>query len=168
MSTTPRALDHVGISVPDIDAAVAWYRDVLGCYVLMEPIEAVGDDSHFGQICRDIFGEAFGSMKMAHLATADGVGIELFQFIDPANEQPEPFTYWRTGIFHIAITDPDIEGMVRRIADSGGRQRSKVWSLWPDKPYKVCYCEDPWGTIVEVSSHPYAVIWSNFDRPHSH
>ena len=34
-----RALDHVGISVPDIDAAVAWYRDVLGCYVLMEPIE---------------------------------------------------------------------------------------------------------------------------------
>ena len=40
-----RALDHVGISVPDIDAAVAWYRDILGCYVLMEPIEGYADDS---------------------------------------------------------------------------------------------------------------------------
>ena len=28
--TPARALDHVGISVPDIDAAVAWYRDILG------------------------------------------------------------------------------------------------------------------------------------------
>lgn len=56
---TARALDHVGISVPDIDAALAWYRDVLGCYVLMEPMEAVADESHFGQIVGDIFGPGF-------------------------------------------------------------------------------------------------------------
>ena len=76
-----RALDHVGISVPDIAAAVAWYRDILGCYVLMEPIEGYADDSYFGQIVADIFGADFKGMKIAHLATADGVGIELFQFV---------------------------------------------------------------------------------------
>ncbi len=163
--TRTRALDHVGISVPDIDAAVAWYRDVLGCYVLMEPMEAVADDSHFGQIVGDIFGEGFQGMKIAHLATADGVGVELFEFAASA-PQETPFAYWKTSIFHIAILDPEIEALAKRIDESGGRQRSKVWKLWPDKPYKVCYCEDPWGNIVEISSHPYVMTWSNFNPPH--
>jgi catechol 2,3-dioxygenase-like lactoylglutathione lyase family enzyme len=164
----PRALDHVGITVPDIDAGVAWYRDTLGFYVLMEPIEAVGDDSHFGEICRDIFGENFKSMKLAHLATADGVGVELFQFTDPGNKEPRaPFDYWNTGIFHIAVSDPDIEGLVERIVKSGGKQHSKVWQIWPDKDYKVCYCMDPWDNVVEISSHPYTVTWSNFLKPHT-
>ncbi|WP_442971937.1 VOC family protein [Rhodococcus sp. WB1] len=30
-------MNHIGISVPDINAALAWYRDVLGCYMLTEP-----------------------------------------------------------------------------------------------------------------------------------
>ena len=161
-----RTLDHVGISVPDIDAAVAWYRDILGCYVLMEPVEGYADDSHFGQVVGDIFGADFKGMKIAHLATADGVGIELFQFFANA-PQEEHFAYWKTGIFHICILDPDIEGLARRIDENGGRQRSKVWRLWPDKPYKVCYCEDPWGNIVEVSSHPYVMAWSNFIPKHA-
>ena len=109
-----RALDHVGISVPDIDAAVAWYRDILGCYVLMEPVEGYADGSYFGQIVADIYGADFQGMKIAHLATADGVGIELFQFV--ANEpQDNNFAYWRDGIYHICILDPDIEGLVKRI-----------------------------------------------------
>ena len=160
-----RALDHVGISVPDIDAAVAWYRDILGCYVLMEPVEGYADGSYFGQIVADIYGADFQGMKIAHLATADGVGIELFQFV--ANERQENnFAYWKDGIYHICILDPDIEGLVKRIDESGGRQRSKVWKLWPDKPYRICYCEDPWGTIIEVSSHPYVMAWSNFIPRH--
>ena len=146
-----RALDHVGISVPDIEAAVAWYRDVLGSY--------------FGQIVADIYGADFRGMKIAHLATADGVGIELFQFVANA-PQEDNFEYWKDGIYHICILDPDIEDLVKRIEESGGRRRSKVWRLWPDKPYRICYCEDPWGTIVEVSSHPYVMAWSNFIPPH--
>ena len=105
-------------------------------------------------------------MKIAHLATADGVGIELFQFVANA-PQEEHFAYWKTGIYHICILDPDIEGLAKRIDESGGKQRSKVWKLWQDKPYKVCYCEDPWGTIIEVSSHPYVMAWSNFIPRHA-
>ena len=76
------------------------------------------------------------------------------------------FEYWKTGIFHICLTDPEIETLAKRIDESGGKQRSKVWKLWPDKPYKVCYCEDPWGNIIELSSHNYEQTWSNYDRPH--
>jgi hypothetical protein len=33
-------MGHVAITVPDIDAAFVWHRDVLGCYVVANPSEA--------------------------------------------------------------------------------------------------------------------------------
>ena len=36
-------LNHVGVTVPDIDAAFAWYRDVLGLYPHRPPEEVVDD-----------------------------------------------------------------------------------------------------------------------------
>ena len=163
----PRNINHVCITVTDIDAAVKWYQDLFGCTVIMAPIAAADDGGYFAEIIEDIFGPGFGEMKLAHLATGDGVGIELFQFANPKSERREDnFEYWKTGIFHICLTDPEIETLAKRIDESGGKQRSKVWKLWPDKPYKVCYCEDPWGNIIELSSHSYEQTWSNYDRPH--
>ena len=165
--TYPRAMNHVGLTVTDIDAAVAWYCDTFGCELLMAPIAAQDDGGYFAEIIADIFGPGFEEMKLAHLATADGIGIELFQFANPKSVQRDNnFEYWKTGIFHLCLTDPDIEALARRIDESGGKQRSKVWKLFDDKPYKVCYCEDPWGNIVELSSHSYVQTWSNYDQPH--
>jgi catechol 2,3-dioxygenase-like lactoylglutathione lyase family enzyme len=163
----PKAFNHVGVTVTDIEEATRWYQRVLGCHVIMPPIDAYEDGGHFAQIIADIFGPGFKRMRMAHLGTAEGIGIELFQFYRPkSTRRKRNFDYAHTGIFHLCVTDPDIEGLVRSIAKSGGRQRSKIWKLWPDKPYKVCYCEDPWGNIVEVSSHGYTQTWANFSEPH--
>ncbi len=165
--TLPRTMNHVGLTVTDIYAAVQWYQDVFDCTVVMAPIEAQEDGSHFSDIVADIFGAGFESFRIAHLSTANGVGIELFQFGQPKTIRREDnFEYWKTGIFHICLTDPDIETLARRIDETGGKQRSKVWHLWPDKPYKVCYCEDPWSNIVELSSHSYEQTWANFNPPH--
>ena len=30
----------------------------------------------------------------------------------------------------------------------------------PGKGYAIVYCEDPWGTVIEVCSHPYAQLWA--------
>ncbi|MDV6286586.1 VOC family protein [Rhodococcus jostii] len=163
---TPRSLNHIGISVPDIQAATAWYRDVLGCYVLVEPGEARNDGSHFGNVVKDIFGERFESVLMAHLTTQDGVGIEFFQFKEPANKAPKNnFEYERHGIFHFCLTAPDIEVQAQRIADAGGKQLSKVWTLYANKDYKAVYCQDPWGTVIELCTHPYSQFWSNLEPP---
>jgi catechol 2,3-dioxygenase-like lactoylglutathione lyase family enzyme len=162
-----RNMNHVGISVTDIDAAVKWYHEVFGCDIVMAPIAAKDDGSYFGEILEDIFGKGFDEVKLAHLTTGDGIGIELFEFAKPKPERRDDnFEYWKSGVFHICLTDPDIEGLTKKIALTGGKQRSKVWKLWPDKPYKVCYCEDPWGNIVELSSHSYEQTWANYDVPH--
>jgi catechol 2,3-dioxygenase-like lactoylglutathione lyase family enzyme len=35
MTQTPRTFSHIGLSVPALDAAVKFYSDVLGFYVVM-------------------------------------------------------------------------------------------------------------------------------------
>ena len=35
----PRTFSHIGISVPDLGAAVKFYTEVLGWYLIMKPTE---------------------------------------------------------------------------------------------------------------------------------
>ena len=58
------------------------------------------------------------------------------------------------------MIDPDIEGLARRIAETGGTQRSEVWEFAPGLGFYACYCEDPFGNIVEIYSHSTCHIWS--------
>ena len=163
-----KTMNHVGITVTDIQAATDWYIEVLGCNVLMNPAHIPDDGGYFSEIVSDIFGKGFKSIKMAHLVTGDGIGIELFEFTKAKSVIPENnFEFWKTGIFHICLTEPNIEKLAQQIEKTGGKKRSKVWQLWPEKPYKVCYCEDPWGNIIELSSHSYEQTWSNFEIPHN-
>ena len=158
----PRAFSHIGITVTDLDQAVEWYQQVLGCYVLMRPTVIAEDESQIARLCTDIFGEGFSSFRISHLTTSDGIGLELFEFAQPKSERRENnFEYWKTGIFHFCVTDPDIEELAKRIAETGGKHRSQVWQLFPDKPYKMTYCEDPWGNILEIYTHSYEQIYSN-------
>ena len=161
MTTT---IDHIGISVPDIDKAIDWYTNTFNLYQMSEVMEIVTDKD---EIATNVFGDKFKEFKIVHMCTSDGVGIELFQFIDPKNDKhSDNFEYWKTGIFHIALTVINIDEIAKKISLTGGKQRSKIWKLFKTKPYKICYCEDPWGNILELSSHPYSIVWSNYTKPH--
>lgn len=65
MSTIPRSFSHIGLSVPDLDKAVDFYRDVLGFYVIMPPMKIVADESDIGVMCNDVFGEGWGEFRTA-------------------------------------------------------------------------------------------------------
>ena len=158
--TTPRTFSHIGLSVPDLDRAVEFYRDVLGFYVIMPPTLITDDGTDIGVMCNDVFGEGWGRVRIAHLATADRIGFELFEF--PENEKPgNNLPYRQVGLFHFAIQDPDIEGLLERIVAAGGKQRMPVRKYHPgDKPYRMVYVEDPFGIVFELYSHSYELTYS--------
>jgi catechol 2,3-dioxygenase-like lactoylglutathione lyase family enzyme len=80
----------------------------------------------------------------------------MFEYIDPkAERRIDNFEYWKSGFFHICVTDPNIEELCKRISDSGGRQRSRIWDVIPDKGYKIAFCEDPFGNVIEIYTHSY-------------
>lgn len=160
--TYPRAFSHIGLSVTNLEQAVKFYKDVMGWYVVMEPSDVVEEcESAIGQMCIDVFGEGWGTFKIAHMVTSDGIGVEIFEF--PNSEKPENnFEYWKSGVFHFCIQDPDVEGMVEKIVANGGKQRMPIREYYPnEKPYRMCYVEDPFGIIFEVYSHSYEVTYSS-------
>ena len=61
--TYPRTVNHVAISVPDIEKAVKWYNDVLGFVVIKGPIEIVVDDSLVGVVLKNIHGPRLKKLR---------------------------------------------------------------------------------------------------------
>jgi len=148
-------VNHIGVSVPDLDAALRWYQDVLGFALLTPPVEMDATDPQLGEALAEMLGPRVKRFRMAHLNGANSVGLQMFEFLDPANEEPaDPGAHWRTGIFHICVEDPDIEGLAARIEACGGR-RSQVWRQIPGATYAAAYCADPWGNVIEINSHGY-------------
>ncbi|MGJ8673963.1 lactoylglutathione lyase family protein [Rubritalea sp.] len=160
MKTYPRTLSHIGLSVPDLDAAVRFYQEVMGWYVIMQPTDVIEDpDTAIGVMCEDVFGKGWGSFRIAHMSTGDKMGIELFEFKN--NEKPKDFEYYKTGTFHFCVQDPNVEELVEKIVQHGGKQRMPIRYYYPgEKPYRMVYVEDPFGVIFEIYSHSYELTYS--------
>jgi catechol 2,3-dioxygenase-like lactoylglutathione lyase family enzyme len=145
------AIAHVGIAVPDLDGAVAWYADALGLEPLGPPVEVLAGEGHAGAVAADVLGG--GSFRQAHLTSANGVAVELFEFADRQ-------VRWN-GIFHLCVVPPNLDRTAARIAASGGRRTSRIWHIFPDAPYRTCYCEDPFGNTIELYSHSHERTFAN-------
>lgn|SRR4030095_13096947 len=159
----PRTINHIAVSVTDLDKAVKWYKEVFGFTVVNGPVEFEADDSSLGIAARDIHGPNFRKMRMAWLSSGNQVGFEMFEYIEPkAERRIDNFEYWKSGFFHICVTDPNIEELCKRISDSGGRQRSRIWDVDPDKGYKIAFCEDPFGNVIEIYTHSYEQLVTSF------
>lgn len=160
MSTYPRTFSHIGISVTDLDAAVQFYTQVLGWYLIMPPTTITEDQSAIGVMCTDVFGAGWQSFRIAHLSTGDRVGVEIFQFLG-AEKPLNNFEYRKSGVFHFCVQDPDLEGLAARIVAAGGKQRMPVRYYFPgEKPYRMVYMEDPFGNILEIYSHSYELTYA--------
>lgn len=159
LPASPRAVNHIGVGVADVDAAIGWYRDVMGFRLISGPMD-VRAGSPGGAKAVNVLGPGFRHMRLAHMTSGNGVGLELFQLIDPPHERrPDEVEYWKSNVFHICITDPDIEGMAARIVASGGAQISKIWSERDENgEYRMCYCRDPFGSVIEIYTHSYELI----------
>ena len=73
---------------------------------------------------KDFYGPKLKKMKIAWITSANQVGFEIIEYVEPeAERRADSFEYWKSGITHISVTEPDIEGLCKRISDSGGKQQ---------------------------------------------
>jgi catechol 2,3-dioxygenase-like lactoylglutathione lyase family enzyme len=160
------AINDVGMTVPDVFAAIDWYERVFGFTLIMGP-RVLQVAAH--QEAASALGPTFKHAWQAHLMTGNGVGIELFQFNDPQadaappSSQPVPFT--RRGVWHICVTHPDVTGLTGRVASEGGTVLSVATAFVQGRPWLLAYVADPWGSVFEVMSRSYAEVFSNWPQP---
>ncbi|MCM2394123.1 VOC family protein [Streptomyces albipurpureus] len=165
-STAALTVNHIGVTVPDIHAAIDWYGEVFGFRCIMGP-RVLAPTGHAE--AATVLGDRFRKAWQAHLLTANAVGIELFQFIDPPTRGRRPVEervpYLDRGIWHLCLTYPDVEAMVTRITDAGGTLISAPYAFVPGRPWTLAYTTDPWGTVLEIMSHSYAEAFANWPQP---
>ena len=163
--TIPKIINHIGVSVTNLDEAVKWYLDILGFDLIKREDITADDSSLIASNFRTIFGTHFKAVKVAWLSTGNQVGLEIFEFVEPkAERRPNNFEYWKSGFFHICITDPNIDELARKIKENGGKKLSEndvnqcpqILSASESKPHhKLVYCEDPFGNIIEIFTRSY-------------
>jgi catechol 2,3-dioxygenase-like lactoylglutathione lyase family enzyme len=147
------AIAHVGITVPRLDPAVRWYGEVIGLEPLGPTTIVRAGEGHAGVVAADVLGSGVGSFRQAHLAGANGVAVELFEFDQPRVRHD--------GIFHVCVVTRDVAGTADRIEANGGRRTSRIWPIFQGEPYLTCYCEDPFGNLLELYSHSHERVYSN-------
>lgn len=154
MGTSGLTFNHIGISTCNLENSMEFYQKVFGAQRLSGPTLLEGTDDAVRERAQAVFGSQWEKMRVAHLMTEDGIGIELFEFIIPQQKKPqENLPYWESGIFHFAFTTSDMEKTLAQIKKYGGCVRTDCFTL--SSGCQFVYVEDPDGTVFELYSIPY-------------
>lgn len=147
-------VNHIGINMPDLDAAIGWYAAVLGFQVVAPAADVVAGEGEAGIRFAQINGPKFHRGRVAYLTSGNGVGIEMFEFVEPRTPAfIDDWEFWRPGIWHICVTTPDVAAMAARVAASGGKHRGAVIEAPPG--FRLTFCADPWGNPIELADASY-------------
>jgi catechol 2,3-dioxygenase-like lactoylglutathione lyase family enzyme len=140
---TIQRLEHVGIVVDDLAAAIEFFIE-LG-------LELEGEAPVEGRWVDRVVGLDGVRAEIAMLQTPDGHGrVELAKFHAPSTEGGDQHAPANTpGIRHIAFAVEDIDAVVASLRARGaeligGLERYK-------DSYRLCYIRGPEGIIVELA-----------------
>ena len=152
-------LDHAGITVPDIDAAAAWFEDVLGCRVpltfgpFLDPV---------GTFMQDLLGVHPRAVieQISLVRCGNGPSVELFEYTAPDQDR----TFRRNSDYggkHIAYYVKNID---RAVAYLEARGVEKLLGPLPvtDGPaagQTINYFRAPFGTYIELISYPKGMAY---------
>ncbi|KEF51130.1 uncharacterized protein A1O9_12853 [Exophiala aquamarina CBS 119918] len=159
-----RSFNHVGVAVPDCEAAVKWYTDVMGFRKLRESVRIIDRSKTPDSVIFKIYDDRLQVLKLALLTTGNGVGFELFEFVEPKMTQCATFDYTRGGVFHVCFTDPNPDLVAEKVVASGGKKFGDTVNMFGSKERAV-YLQDPWGNVFEVMSCNFDHAMAN--RPES-
>ncbi len=132
---TARGAHHVGLSVADLAAMIAFYRDALGFGV---------------EVAFELPG---GRARGAMLRRPDGTGLELLCHADSAGDAPAdpPTAMLARGYGHWALAVTDVSACHAALLDAGARE---VWSPRAPATGAMSYLADPEGNLIELVGVP--------------
>jgi glyoxylase I family protein len=147
------AADHTGITVANLERALAFWRDVLG----FEPSHTAHQT---GEMASEITGVAGAEIKLAVLKVPGGHKIELLEYLSPPDRKKDvDLRPCDVGSIHVALLVDDLECVLERIAASGWKAAGKPQTLQsgPNAGKRVIYVRDLDGTTIEFMQTPGTV-----------
>lgn len=147
-----RGIEHVGLNVPDMDAAINFFSTTFGFTPVTEMKDIPVDDG-FRKIFHMHSGSKVKSIVM--LRAGSGANLELFQYDSPESTKEQPF-YDDAGAAHVGFYTDDMNGTVAALRAKGitvltdpivmnqGPTAGEIWT----------YFLTPWGAKLELVTYP--------------
>jgi catechol 2,3-dioxygenase-like lactoylglutathione lyase family enzyme len=153
MAARPRflAVDHVSRTVPDIQAAIAFYTDAFGASVLFQigPLDAA--DMPVGADGKDWMETHVGvkgaKLTLAMLQLAPNLKVQLIQYDKPADRKQVMPRNCDLGGHHLALLVEDIDAAAAWLEQKGC---TVLEAIPMDAGKKNIYVADPWGHQFEL------------------
>ena len=148
-------LDHVGVTVANLDEAVSFYSDLLQAKEIFRlgPFDS-----------RDLPNTDGKDWSLAHVNVADarftlamlelpnGSRVELFQYDRPTDRNPSPPRNCDIGGHHIAFKVTDLDRVLAQGDGLGLRFMAGPIAVeeGPATGQRIIYALDPWGNQLEL------------------
>lgn len=157
MSVVPglRGVEHVAFTVPNVEEAVTFFVDVLGCERFYNMGPFADPDGTWMSDNLDVHPRA-SIPSFAVLRCANGANFEIFQY-----ESPDQVTRWPKasdhGGTHIAFYVDDMDAALATLEEHGVRVLGgKKDGIGPEAGEESTFAHflTPWGQTLEFVSYP--------------
>lgn len=151
-----KGIEHVGITVPSIEAAERFFQRAFDAKTLYALIEKGGKSQEGDEMC-DKNGLEPGTriVAMRMMRIADGANVELFEVEGGHGSTADAPSHM--GIHHFALYVDDLDEAAARFRDAGGTMREGPIELGGKEkgPGNRCWFGvTPWGMQVEFVHLP--------------
>ncbi len=152
-------LDHVGLTVPDLDAAIAFYEQAFGAsvYYRIGPLDATDMPTMpDGRDWTAAHVEVAGArLQMALIKAPPNLAIELFQYDAPADRTLSPPRNCDAGGHHLNLKVSDLEAAVAHLSRHGCTPLAGPIAAEEGPLAAVIsqYLRDPWGNYIELTQY---------------
>lgn len=147
-----RGVDHLGVTVPDLDEAERFFVDVLGAIPIYTLGSKQSDDdwmqSHLGVHPRTVISE----IRFYRLGT--GMNFELFKYAAADGQAEEPKNS-DIGGHHVALYVDDMDAAIEHLRSHNVEIMGEpTASAQAAKGQRWLYFRSPWGMQFELVSYP--------------
>ncbi|HEX4360828.1 MAG TPA: VOC family protein [Pseudonocardia sp.] len=154
-----RRVDHIGLTVPDLDEASAFLVDVLGC----EYLYSLGPYADGGTWMSEHLNVAPDTvMRRLHFFSLGGAAIfEVFEY-EAREQATAPPRNSDIGGHHVAFYVDDLDAAVAGLRSRGVRVLGEpTASRGPSAGQRWVYFLAPWGMQFELVSYPNGKAFDN-------
>jgi glyoxylase I family protein len=149
------AVDHVSWTMPDLDAAIAFYTETFGATVLFRigPIDAadIPRDAQGRDWMATHVGVPEARLTLAMLQFAGNLKVQFVQYDKPAERRTDPLRNCDRGGHHLGILVKDVMAAAAVLAARGCNVLEPiVMTEGPLAGKTNLYCQDPWGNQLEL------------------
>jgi catechol 2,3-dioxygenase-like lactoylglutathione lyase family enzyme len=141
-------IDHIGISVSDMDRTISFFRDVLGAEVSQPHLY---DDPKIGRVVG-----IPGLRNVICQAVVENKRFELLQYVEPLGHQAQDHRPCDPGHLHIALAVDDIEAVIERMRQHGFERAGPVQRGMGAGGLAAAYCYGFDGLVFELIEYSKA------------